>query len=94
MGEWANWKGHMSFDSFSSKKFRIRVEPTVSDNYPAVFRQMRAKEAKYLFIGKYEGQGATSEQFEALFRSAGLTVVYKHTVDDKLTARNSNDQKT
>jgi hypothetical protein len=55
---------------------------------------MRAKGAEYLFLGKYEGQGATSEQFEAFFRSAGLTVVYKHTVDDKLIARNSRDSKT
>jgi hypothetical protein len=33
-----------------------------------------------LFLDTDKGQGATQEQFEALFRSAGIIVVYKHSV--------------
>jgi len=65
----------------STRTFRIHVEPTVSDNYPALCRHMLTTKAQYLFVHAYKGEGVTQQQFEAFFRSAGITVVYKTAVD-------------
>jgi hypothetical protein len=81
----ASWKGRNNL-SFESKVLRIWVESTVSDNYPAIRRQMEGR-ARYLFLGAYEGQGATPAEFEADFLSAGITVVNKTAVDAALAAR-------
>jgi hypothetical protein len=64
-----------------SRFFYIQVEPSVADNYREILAQMKASRAKYLFLDTYEGRGATREQFETFFRSADITVVYKHSVD-------------
>lgn len=63
----------------------IEIKPTVGDDYPAVLRQMKALDTTgaygaILFLERYTGVGATAEQFEAIFKSAGIRVVYRHQV--------------
>jgi hypothetical protein len=78
----ASWKGWPP----ASKTFRIHLEPTISDDYPALLKQMRATSVRYLFLDTYTARGATFEEFNAIFRSANLTVVRKADVDPKITA--------
>jgi uncharacterized protein (DUF3820 family) len=61
-------------------KAAIEIKPAVSDNYPAVLRQMRANESTILFLEQYTGSGATREQFIKTFASANIAVVFKDQV--------------
>jgi uncharacterized protein (DUF3820 family) len=58
----------------------IEIKPVVSDDYPAVLRQMRRNGSHFLFLERYTGTGATREQFIKTFASAGITVVFKDQV--------------
>jgi hypothetical protein len=58
----------------------IEVKPTVSDDYPAVLRQMRRARTKVLFLGQYTGKGASQEQFIQTFKTANITVVFRDVV--------------
>ncbi|HEY2530306.1 MAG TPA: hypothetical protein VGJ20_20610 [Xanthobacteraceae bacterium] len=60
--------------------FRVEIKPTVGDDYPAVLRQMRRSECNILFVERYAGVGATEEQFKAIFRAAGIRVVFRDQV--------------
>ena len=82
---------HWRTGRHESKAFRIHVEPFVSDNYPEIARKMRARGAQYLFLGAYEGQGATPNDFERILNSADIAVVYRAAVDATLTAISSID---
>jgi hypothetical protein len=86
-----NASAHWKPGRHESKAFRIHVEPAVSDNYPDIARKMRARGAQYLFLGAYEGQGSTSTDFEKIFNSADITVVYRAAVDATLAAISSID---
>jgi hypothetical protein len=77
----AFWKG----GGLGARLFYIQVEPNVSDNYREILTEMQRAGARYLFLNTYEGRGATKEQFETFFRSADITVVYKHAVDATTT---------
>jgi uncharacterized protein (DUF3820 family) len=58
----------------------VEIKPTVSDDYPAVLRQMKRNESAVLFVGEYTGKGATSEQFVKTFATADIRVVFARDV--------------
>jgi uncharacterized protein (DUF3820 family) len=58
------------------RQWCIEIKPAVSDDYPAVLRQMRRTNSKVLLLKSYTGQGATREQFIKTFEAAGLQVVF------------------
>jgi hypothetical protein len=65
--------------------FGIEIKPSVGDDYPAILRQMnvllyRWGGIKILFTERYVGVGATVDQFKAIFRSAGIQIVFRHQV--------------
>lgn len=64
--------------------FAIEIKPTVADEYPAVLRQMNRNRSRYLFVERYQGDGATEEQFVAMFAASGKGVVFKRDVDAAL----------
>lgn len=72
----------------SKDEFRLRVEikPTVADEYPAVLRQMARNNSEFLFVGEYQGDGVTEEEFVAIFAASGKVVVFKRDVDAALAA--------
>jgi uncharacterized protein (DUF3820 family) len=63
----------------------IEIKPVVSDNYPAVLRQMRGTwdrdYRQVLFLERYTGIGATREQFIQTFKSAGIRVIFRDEVE-------------
>jgi uncharacterized protein (DUF3820 family) len=60
--------------------FSIEIKPVVGDDYPAVLRQMKANGSTLLFLGLYNGTGATREQFIKTFATAGIRVVFAEDV--------------
>jgi hypothetical protein len=60
---------------------RIEIKPVISDDYPAVLRQMRANETNVLFTEKYTGVGATEEQFIQTFALSDIKVAFRRDVD-------------
>jgi uncharacterized protein (DUF3820 family) len=62
------------------ESIRVEIKPTVSDDYPAVLRQMRRAETKVLFLEQYTGKGATREQFVQTFKTANIAVVFRDEV--------------
>jgi uncharacterized protein (DUF3820 family) len=60
--------------------FKIELKPIVSDDYPAVLRQMKANGSEVLFVGEYRGQGASQEQFVKTMATAGIRVVFAHDI--------------
>jgi hypothetical protein len=55
---------------------RIEIKPTVSDDYPAILRQMKASRSNVLLLREYAGRGATREQFVLTLASATIRVVF------------------
>jgi uncharacterized protein (DUF3820 family) len=70
--------------TYDGTPLRIEIKPVVGDDYPAVLRQMKNNGSRYLFLDRYEGVGATREQFVATFAASGLTVVFKPLVDQEM----------
>lgn len=64
----------------------IEIKPVVGDDYPAVLRQMGRNHTRYLFVERYEGEGASRAQFVAIFAASGVGVVFKAEVDAALIA--------
>lgn len=62
-------------------KLAIEIKPTVADDYPAVLRQMRRNGCHYLFLGAYDGSGATEAEFVSMFEASERRVVFKRDVD-------------
>jgi len=58
----------------------IEIKPTVSDDYPAVLRQMRRARTRVLFLEQYTGKGASREQFIQTFKTARIEVVFRDEV--------------
>lgn len=56
---------------------RIEIKPSVSDDYPAILRQMKASNCGVLFTEQYTGYGATMEQFIQIFEASGIKVVFR-----------------
>lgn len=57
--------------------FPIEIKPSISDDYPAVLRQMRSNKSTILFLNSYTGVGATRDQFIQTFNLSGITVIFK-----------------
>lgn len=68
-------------DSRSRWTLRTEIKPAIGDDYPVVLRQMMRNGSQYLYVGRYEGVGATEDQFVAIFKASGKTVVFKADVD-------------
>ena len=62
------------------ESIRVEIKPIVSDDYPAVLRQMRRSESRVLFLEHYTGKGATREQLIQTFKTANITVVFRDEV--------------
>lgn len=69
---------------FLTKTWRIEIKPTVADDYPAVLRQMARNRSDHLFVGSYQGQGATEDQFVRIFAASEKRVIFKRDVDAAL----------
>lgn len=60
---------------------RVEIKPVVSDDFPAVLRQMRLSGANTLFLSKYTGAGATEQDFINYFKSQRIRVIFEHEVE-------------
>lgn len=65
----------------------IEIKPTVGDEYPAVLRQMKRNESSFLYIGEYQGEGATERQFVEIFAASRKAVIFKRDVDRVVAER-------
>ncbi len=67
-------------DMYVRNKWWVEIKPSIGDDYPAVLRQMRntrCSGSPILFVGEYNGVGATKEQFVEIFRRANISVVFR-----------------
>lgn len=70
--------------------FSIEIKPTISDDFPAILRQMKASmppssdvHSHYiLLVGSYTGVGATQTEFIQYFQTQGYIVVFAHEIDE------------
>lgn len=74
------------FEAPYAGRFAIEIKPSVGDDYPAILRQIntlrhRSYGVPVLFLERYVGVGATREQFIAIFKQAGIAVVFRDQVD-------------
>lgn len=60
---------------------KIEIKPEIGDDYPAILRQMRANESRFLFTRAYIGLGVNEETFIQFMDSQGIRVIYEHEVD-------------
>lgn len=60
----------------NQRRFYIEIKPTIGDDYPSVFRQMKRNHANFLLVGEYTGVGATKEQFIEFFKTGSIEVVF------------------
>jgi len=63
-------------EPYGSPRLRIELKPTMSDDYPAVLRQMRANGSNVLFVGEYTGRGASERQMIDTFAASDIYVVF------------------
>lgn len=90
--EYKNDKGEIVHTT-CSVVCHVEIKPYVSDDYPAVLRQIKTARDVYgksgslyeprraaLFLEKYTGVGATEEQFIAIFESDGIKIVFRDEV--------------
>jgi hypothetical protein len=75
------YKSSIEVPTFGAE-YLIEIKPVVSDDFPAVLRQMKLSKAKILFISKYTGIGATKEEFVNYFKTQGIRVVFQSDVDN------------
>lgn len=66
---------------FKSLSFHIEIKPVMADDYPVVLRQMLRNRSDYLFLGSYDGQGATYAQLIKMFAASAKRIVLKASVD-------------
>ena len=65
----------------------IEIKPTVSDDYPAILRQMHTMRRVVgggrliLFTERYAGVGATEAQFIKTFATSGIKVIFRRDVE-------------
>lgn len=78
-----NTPGHVTGVARSEIAFdcAVEIKPSVADEYPAVLRQMKRNKSQFLFVDRYEGEGATEAQFVLMFGASGKKVVFKRDVD-------------
>lgn len=68
-------------DRIESDLYLIEIKPVVSDDFPAILRQMKKSGAFILLIGEYNGIGATREEFIEYFKTQGIKVVFETDVE-------------
>lgn len=65
--------------------FYVEIKPVVSDDFPTVLRQIKACRVrdtpnttikKVLFVGEYNGIGATKDEFVAFMSNEGIIVIF------------------
>ena len=89
----ANYNGNWSLFGFETlNSYLIEIKPSISDDFPAVLRQMKAsmpvergsQRQKFyiLLIGSYTGIGATKEEFMEYFDTQGYKVIFEKDVDN------------
>jgi hypothetical protein len=61
---------------------RIEIKPSVSDNFPAIFRQIRLSGANILLLSEYTGVGATRDEFIKYFATNNVKVVFSEDIDN------------
>lgn len=71
----------VGWEAVETGSVKVEIKPTVADDYPAVLRQMGRNNSGVLFVGRYEGEGATEAQFVAMFAASGRKVLFKRDVD-------------
>jgi len=83
---------HLGFDNYNnlggSKYISIKAElkPTVSDDFPAVLRQMKismpidSRSINCLIIKEYTGRGATQDEFIEYFKLQGYKVIFEYEI--------------
>jgi uncharacterized protein (DUF3820 family) len=64
----------------------LELKPTVSDDFPAILRQMKATKMAQarqcdirkmvLLVGEYNGKGATRDEFVAFMKNEGIVVLF------------------
>jgi hypothetical protein len=58
-----------------SPYLRVEIKTNLSDDYPAVLRQMKASQSNLLLISNYDGSGATLDQLIRIFGASGINIV-------------------
>lgn len=61
-------------------EYLIEIKPSVSDDYPAILRQMKSNGSKILYLDSYTGIGATEQQFIQFFKINGISIVFDHQI--------------
>ena len=89
-----NYYGNYSeFRNENYSSYCVEVKPTVSDDFPAILRQMKAsmpvKRSDYqsdyfyiLVVGTYTGTSATREEFIEFFSTQGYKVVFEKEIEN------------
>lgn len=62
-------------------KVAVELKPVISDDYPAILRQMRNNKSSVLVFGKYMGTGVDEATMRKFFQSQGLLAVKESEVD-------------
>lgn len=85
--------GWIWFNQEKHSTYSVEIKPTISDDFPAILRQMKASmpvekstwqtEKFYiLLLGNYTGTGATQEEFVEYFGTQGYRVVFENEIEN------------
>jgi hypothetical protein len=66
---------HVNGKYFDGATVLIELKPSLSDDYPAVLRQMMVNKSTILLAGSYTGTGATLDQVRKIFKASNRTIV-------------------
>jgi hypothetical protein len=75
-----NRDGLFSFDD----PVTVEIKPMIGDDYAAVLRQVRASGSMVVLVGRYDGFGATRDEFVQMFAASGKKVVFLDEVNAAL----------
>jgi hypothetical protein len=77
------------YSSIVELRFYIEIKPAVSDDFPAILRQIKAqrtnndsysvsaiKRIRILLVGEYTGSGATQDEFVAFMKNENINVIF------------------
>jgi len=67
--------------NLSYQHHQVEIKPVVSDDFPAVLRQMRLSGANTLLLTKYTGAGATEQDFIEYFKSQRIRVIFEREIE-------------
>jgi hypothetical protein len=86
-------RGWVQFKQEICSSYTVEIKPTISDDFPAILRQMKAsmpvensdwqRERFYiLLVGKYTGTSATKLEFIEYFETQGYIVVFEDEMEN------------